>query len=137
MRDGRTRKLEIPHCDSSFEQWRARWRASVVMLTGDAAGTEYELDAPCVSLGRGPEATWIFADDAMSKEHATLEFAAGRTRLRDLGSMNGSRVNGADVKAADFHELLLAALPDLAGRVEEEDPDRAAVRAAVVVAGRT
>ena len=105
MRDGRTRKLEIPHCDSSFEQWRARWRASVVMLTGDAAGTEYELDAPCVSLGRGPEATWIFADDAMSKEHATLEFAAGRTRLRDLGILLST--DGPDANVLKFKPPLV------------------------------
>jgi len=102
MRDGRTRKLEISQGDSGFDKWLARWKATVVVLSGDAAGTEYELDAPRISLGRGAEATWIFSDDAMSKEHAALELAVGGIRLRDLGSMNGSRVNGADVKAADL-----------------------------------
>ena len=102
MRDGRTRKLETSQSDPSFETWLARWKATVVGLSGDAAGSEYEMDARSVSLGRGPGATWIFSDDAMSKEHAALEFAPGGIRLRDLGSMNGSRVNGADVQASDL-----------------------------------
>lgn len=102
MRDGRTRKLEITHTDPSFEKWLAHWKAAVVLLSGGSAGTEYEMDAPRVSLGRGDEATWTFSDEAMSKEHAALEFASGAIRLRDLGSMNGSRVNGADTKAADL-----------------------------------
>ncbi|MEE2676971.1 MAG: FHA domain-containing protein [Myxococcota bacterium] len=102
MRDGRTRKLEIAHTDTNFEKWLARWRAAVVLLSGDAAGTEYELEAPSVSLGRGDSATWTFSDEALSKEHAALEFASGAIRLRDLGSMNGSRVNGAETKAAEL-----------------------------------
>lgn len=102
MRDGRTRKIETFQTDPGFEKWLARWKAVVVVLSGDAAGSEYEMDAPSVSIGRGSEATWIFSDDAMSKEHVALEFSAGEIRLRDLGSMNGSRVNGADVKAADL-----------------------------------
>ena len=38
----------------------------------------------------------------MSKEHATLEFVSGSFRLRDLGSMNGVRLNGTEVKAAEI-----------------------------------
>jgi S-DNA-T family DNA segregation ATPase FtsK/SpoIIIE len=72
------------------------------VTSGDAAGTEYEIDAPSISIGRGEDATWRFSDDSMSKEHAAIEFANGGIRLRDLGSMNGSTVNGADVKAADL-----------------------------------
>ena len=56
MRDGRTRKLEITHTDPSFEKWLAHWKAAVVLLSGGSAGTEYEMDAPRVSLGRGDEA---------------------------------------------------------------------------------
>jgi pSer/pThr/pTyr-binding forkhead associated (FHA) protein len=38
----------------------------------------------------------------MSKEHAALEFSGGGIRLRDLGSMNGLRVNGGATKVADL-----------------------------------
>ena len=103
MRDGFTRKLEASEvARPGFAEWLAKFRAAVVVLSGDAAGTEHEIDVPSVSLGRGPEATWTFEDDSMSKEHAALEFAGEGIRLRDLGSMNGMQVNGADVKAADL-----------------------------------
>ena len=44
----------------------------------------------------------VLSDDSMSSEHAVLEFSGAGVRLRDLGSMNGCRVNGANVQAADL-----------------------------------
>ena len=102
MRDGRTRKLEVVERDESFDAFLSKWRATVVILSGDAAGTELELNRPNISIGRGSESHWTFADDAMSREHAALEFANGGIRLRDLGSMNGTRLNDSEVKAADL-----------------------------------
>jgi pSer/pThr/pTyr-binding forkhead associated (FHA) protein len=102
MRDGRTRKVDTPERDDSFEGFIAGWRATVVVLSGDAAGTEYTMERPGVSMGRGEEADWTFADDTMSKEHAILEFTGGGIRLRDLGSMNGTRLNGGETRVADL-----------------------------------
>ena len=102
MRDGRTRKLEVMEHDESFDAFLSKWRAIVVILSGEAAGTEFELNRPNVSIGRGREAHWSFDDDAMSKEHAALEFANGRIRLRDLGSRNGTRLNDSEVRAGDL-----------------------------------
>ena len=102
MRDGRTRKLEVVERDESFDAFLSKWRAIVVILSGEAAGTEFELDQPNVSIGRSSEAHWTFDDDSMSKEHAALEFANGGIRLRDLGSMNGTRLNDSELKAADL-----------------------------------
>jgi pSer/pThr/pTyr-binding forkhead associated (FHA) protein len=102
MRDGRTRKLEVVERDESFDAFLSNWRAIVVILSGEAAGTEFELNRPNVSIGRGAEAHWTFDDDAMSKEHAALEFVNGRIRLRDLGSMNGTRLNDSEVRAGDL-----------------------------------
>ncbi len=102
MRDGRTRKLEVVERDESFDAFLSEWRAVVVILSGDAAGTELEINQPNVSMGRGSESHWKFPDDAMSKEHAALEFANGGIRLRDLGSMNGTYLNESEVKAADL-----------------------------------
>jgi hypothetical protein len=102
MRDGFTRKLEVDEPDQSFDGFLTRWKVIVVVLSGDAAGTEHEMTQPTVSIGRGTDADWSFPDDTMSKEHAALEFTNSGIRLRDLGSRNGARVNGSDVKAADL-----------------------------------
>lgn len=102
MRDGRTRKLEVAEHHQSFEDWVASRKAVVVVLSGDAAGTEYEIRKPNVSMGRSEPSEWVFPDDTMSKEHAALEFVDGSIRLRDLGSMNGITVNGSETKAAEL-----------------------------------
>jgi pSer/pThr/pTyr-binding forkhead associated (FHA) protein len=102
MRDGRTRRVEVDDEVPGFEKFLAHWRACVVVLSGGAEGTEREIEAPSIVIGRGPTSDWMFADETMSKEHAALEFSGGGIRLRDLGSMNGLRVNGSDTKVADL-----------------------------------
>ncbi len=103
MRDGYTRPLEAPEKpDRTFAQFTEEWNVSVVILAGGAAGSEFPLDKPSVILGRGPEVDLAFEDPAMSKEHAVVEFANGGFRVRDLGSMNGVRVNDTEQKVAEL-----------------------------------
>jgi pSer/pThr/pTyr-binding forkhead associated (FHA) protein len=102
MRDGWTRKLEIPERDETFERFIEKWRATVVIVSGAAAGTEYAVDRSVLTLGRGPGVHWAFDDSTMSKEHAALEFTDGGIRIRDLGSMNGIFLNGSEVKAGEL-----------------------------------
>lgn len=56
-------------------------------------------------VGRADDADVILADVAVSPRHFQLvSDGAGRTRLHDLGSENGTRVNGIPVLAADLHD---------------------------------
>jgi pSer/pThr/pTyr-binding forkhead associated (FHA) protein len=102
MRDGRTRKLASQAEGDGFASHCERWRAAIVVVEGGEAGAEFDLDRERITLGRGPGVELAFADDAMSRQHAALEFADGSFRIRDLGSMNGLRLNGAQVQAADL-----------------------------------
>ena len=102
MRDGLTRKLAVGEGDEGFTRFLAGARACLVVLEGGVAGAEHEIVRPRTSLGRGPGVDLAFQDAAMSKEHACLEWAGGGLRLRDLGSMNGVRVNGAPVQVAEL-----------------------------------
>ncbi len=102
MRDGRTRKIEVGEHHETFEAFLAHHRALVIVLSGKAAGTEYEIRKPALSLGRAEPSDWIFEDDTLSKEHAALEFVDGTIRLRDLGSMNGTIVNGTESKSTEL-----------------------------------
>ena len=102
MRDGRTRKVELKDHHESFDAFLEQKRAVIVVLSGQAAGTEYEIRKPNLSIGRAEPSDWVFQDDTLSKEHAALEFVDGSVRLRDLGSMNGILVNGAESKSAQL-----------------------------------
>jgi hypothetical protein len=52
-------------------------------------------------LGRAPDCHLVFADDTVSRRHAELRYAEGRWMLRDLGSSNGTWVNGRRVMHAE------------------------------------
>ena len=65
-------------------------------LTGKYQGDEFPLipaDGGYV-VGRSSEVDLVLADDAVSRKHARFYFERGRTWLRDLGSRNGTAVNG-------------------------------------------
>jgi hypothetical protein len=54
-----------------------------------------------IVLGRAPSCGLRFADDTVSREHAELVLDAGHWFLRDLGSCNGTWVNGRRVFDAE------------------------------------
>jgi pSer/pThr/pTyr-binding forkhead associated (FHA) protein len=102
MVDTRTRRLETTPGELSFPEFLANHRAAIVVLSGNAAGSEFDLDQPKVSLGRGAESDLTFDDSAMSREHVVIEFSGGGFRIRDQGSMNGTQVNGEMIQVGDL-----------------------------------
>jgi hypothetical protein len=59
------------------------------------------LTAGRLLLGRSSACQLVFADDTVSRRHAELRVADGRWILRDLGSSNGTWVNGRRVMEAE------------------------------------
>jgi pSer/pThr/pTyr-binding forkhead associated (FHA) protein len=102
MQDGYTRKIERAEPGRDYGDFFARHRVALVALSGAAAGSEYALEEPRVSLGRGPGVDLAFDDSAMSREHAAFELVEGAFRVRDLASTNGIRVNGSPMLAAEL-----------------------------------
>ena len=49
---------------------------------------------PRFTIGREPDCDMTLADETVSRWHASLEWAAGGWLLADLGSTNGTRLNG-------------------------------------------
>jgi pSer/pThr/pTyr-binding forkhead associated (FHA) protein/S1-C subfamily serine protease len=61
-------------------------------------GKEYPIT--CATLiGRSPECNIVIEQDGISRHHAQIEVAEGRTTLRDLGSESGTFVNGERITA--------------------------------------
>lgn len=61
-------------------------------------------------IGRSSACQIVLGDDTVSRRHAELRFEDGRWLLRDLGSSNGTYVNGryvteAEVRAGDVIHL--------------------------------
>jgi len=74
---------------------------------GAHAGRVLELDRACVRLGRLPDCEVAFdphADLDASGRHAEIRAEAGGYRLVDVGSRNGTFVNGARVSEAVLAE---------------------------------
>ena len=59
------------------------------------------LTAGRLVLGRSPACQLTFSDDTVSRRHAELRLHDGRWILRDLGSSNGTWVNGRQVMEAE------------------------------------
>ncbi|MEZ4449401.1 MAG: FHA domain-containing protein [Nannocystaceae bacterium] len=65
---------------------------------------EVALDRSPQAIGRSPRVEIVLEDDAVSRRHAELERdEEGAWWVRDLGSINGTRVNGQVL--ADRHRL--------------------------------
>ncbi|MGH7738003.1 MAG: FhaA domain-containing protein [Candidatus Tyrphobacter sp.] len=64
---------------------------------GVPPGAVYRLEGE-VFIGREPGVTVPLADPSVSRRHACIELVNGTPMLRDLGSRNGSFVNGETVR---------------------------------------
>jgi adenylate cyclase len=68
-----------------------------VVHTEDGHAFEHVLGLSC-TIGRHPQSTLQLGDREMSKEHAIVEAIGGGYRVRDLGSSNGTFVNGQRIR---------------------------------------
>ena len=72
------------------------------VLSGEDAGRVLEVDRPLV-LGRVQGADLVIRDARASRRHAELTPVEGALRLLDLGSANGTLVDGEPVREALLH----------------------------------
>ena len=71
--------------------------ARLVALAGPLCGEAFPIDGSEWVVGRDPANRLSIPDRLMSRRHCTVMFANGRYHLRDLGSSNGTFVNGIPV----------------------------------------
>jgi hypothetical protein len=70
-------------------------------------GTEisHEMTADCVTVGRIAENTIELNDPSVSSRHAELSVSSHGYRFKDLGSTNGSRLNGNVLTPGEIYDL--------------------------------
>jgi hypothetical protein len=59
-----------------------------------AAGREFSLDRPVMTVGRRPDQDIVLDDPGVSRVHARIEITADGASILDLESTNGTLVNG-------------------------------------------
>jgi DNA-binding response OmpR family regulator len=74
-------------------------RAQLVEQRGPAASQVFLLQGSITRIGRYPDNDIVLPSPSVSRYHAELRYAAGHYVLYDLGSRNGTDVNGVAVQA--------------------------------------
>ena len=117
--------------------------AKLVISVNGLKVQEYELDKERVAIGRKPVNDIVLNEPVVSGEHAALQIGAEGTTITDLGSTNGTFLNGERVKKSPLqhndviaignHELRYVdkAVQDFASTVilQQESDREAAQRA--------
>jgi pSer/pThr/pTyr-binding forkhead associated (FHA) protein len=73
---------------------------ALIVASGPRRGLHWSLEEGTVEAGRNPEAGIFLDDVTVSRHHASFEVTDGRLVVRDLGSTNGTYVNGHRVEEA-------------------------------------
>lgn len=69
--------------------------AALVFRSGPREGERIEISPQqLITLGRAPTNRVVVSDEICSRNHCELFFSSGRWLIRDLGSRNGTRVQG-------------------------------------------
>jgi DNA-binding NtrC family response regulator len=71
--------------------------SSLLLLSGPSAGLRFEIVAEA-TLGRSPSCEIPLEDSKVSRRHAKVAVAEGQARITDLGSRNGTVVNGERIE---------------------------------------
>jgi Nif-specific regulatory protein len=73
--------------------------AYIVTITDDGYGQYFGLQKGVhFTIGRSPSNRIVLADDLCSREHAEIFDIQGQWYVRDLGSLNGSRLNDSPIR---------------------------------------
>lgn len=71
----------------------------ISVISGPDKGTIWNLDGSKAVIGRGDDCTFRLADASVSRHHSKIKFQAGNCFIDDLGSGNGTVVNGRPISS--------------------------------------
>jgi pSer/pThr/pTyr-binding forkhead associated (FHA) protein len=71
----------------------------LIAQSGPLQGERWILQRDRFLIGRGPECDIVVPDRQISRQHARLSRTADGIQVEDLGSKNGTHVNGARIEA--------------------------------------
>ena len=89
--------MDSPDDQHRVRRWTPPAGASAIVRTGFYAGLEVQIDRERIVIGRGRKADLALAEATISRAHAALGFDADGFFVQDLGSTNGTLVNGARI----------------------------------------
>ena len=79
-------------------------RPVFTVIKGPQSGNTFELDGEQTTIGRDPSNSIFLNDMTVSRSHAKVTSANGNVTIEDLGSLNGTWVDGAIVNSAPLHD---------------------------------
>jgi diguanylate cyclase (GGDEF)-like protein len=92
-----TRVSDIDKLREELTRRSQRDRAYLIVLAGSDVGKMFKLDEGETVLGRSHRADIRLDDDSISRMHAKLSLHGTTVQIEDLGSSNGTTVNGERV----------------------------------------
>ena len=81
-----------------------RGRAYIRVEGGFYDGLEWPLDRSSTVIGRGGTADLVLNEATISRSHALFAFKGEHLFVQDLGSTNGTLVNGVSEQQAAVHD---------------------------------
>ena len=76
----------------------------LTVVKGPQSGITFELTESDMTIGRDPKNSIFLNDMTVSRKHARLIVDSHGTSIEDLGSLNGTWVDGAIVNSAPLHD---------------------------------
>lgn len=117
------------------ENKRDRWSLRIIDASG--AIRVQPLEGSSMTIGRSSSVELVLDDPGVSRRHAVLEPAETGWRVRDLGSRNGTAVNGVTIDAKPLTINDVLAIGPFVMRVERPTPEHVTADAMSVVDDHT
>jgi diguanylate cyclase (GGDEF)-like protein len=89
-----TRITSLASLESELRARRQQVAAYLVVLQGTNVGEMHKIEGPELIIGRAASATVRLNDDGISRRHCRVITVGGQVIIEDLGSANGTLVNG-------------------------------------------
>ncbi len=99
-----TRLTNLSSLESELRARRQQVHAYLVVLTGTNLGEMHKIDGPETVVGRAVSVQLRLNDDGISRRHCRVLSIGGRIIIEDLGSANGTMVNGELVQHQELKE---------------------------------
>lgn len=99
-----TRITSLSNLETELRARRNQVAAYIVVLQGTNVGEMHKIEGPELVIGRAASATIRLNDDGISRRHCRVLSLGGQLVIEDLGSANGTLVNGEMVQQHPLKE---------------------------------